>query len=64
MFIVTEYAALSDKRSWKPIFGLLFEWPLKTGFTVLSRNVDQKSIETVFLNAFRNAIENTISIDF
>ena len=25
----------SDNRSWKPIFGLLFEWPLKTGFTVV-----------------------------
>ena len=29
------WPALSDNRSWKPIFGLLFEWPLKTGFTVL-----------------------------
>ena len=26
--------ALSDNWPWKPIFGLLFEWPLKTGFTV------------------------------
>ena len=26
------WAALSNNRSWKPIFGLLFEWPLKTGF--------------------------------
>ena len=31
---------------WSP-----FERPLKKGFTVLSRNVDQKSIETVFLIA-------------
>ena len=27
------WPALSDKRSWKPIFGLLFERPLKAGFT-------------------------------
>ena len=26
--------ALSDNRSWKTIFGLLFEWQLKTGFIV------------------------------
>ena len=26
---------MSDKGSWKPIFGLLSEWLLKTGFTVL-----------------------------
>ena len=29
------WPALSDKPSWKTIFGLLFEWPLKTGLTVL-----------------------------
>ena len=29
---------LSDIRSRKPIFGLLFEWPRKTGFTVLYTN--------------------------
>ena len=23
---------ISDNWSWKPIFGLLFEWQLKTGF--------------------------------
>ena len=28
------WPALSANQSWKPIFGLLFEWPLKTGFTV------------------------------
>ena len=28
------WPALSDNRSWKPMFGLLFEWPLKTGFIV------------------------------
>ena len=28
------WSALSDNRYWKPIFGLLFEWRLKTGFTV------------------------------
>ena len=28
------WPAFSDNRSWEPIFGL-FEWPLKTGFTVL-----------------------------
>ena len=27
------WPALSDNRSWKPIFGI-FVWPLKTGFTV------------------------------
>ena len=26
---------LGDNRSRKSIFGLIFEWPLKTGFTVL-----------------------------
>ena len=29
------WPALSDNWSWKLIFGLLFEWPLKTGFTVI-----------------------------
>ena len=28
------WPALSDNRSWKPIFDL-FEWPFKTGFTVV-----------------------------
>ena len=28
------WPALSDNLYWKPIFGVLFEWPLKTGFTV------------------------------
>ena len=28
------WPALSNYRSWKPIFTLLFEWPLKAGFTV------------------------------
>ena len=28
------WPALSNIWSWKLIFGLLFEWPLKTGFTV------------------------------
>ena len=36
MFKVTDYAALKDSWYWKPIFGVLFEWPLKTGFTVFS----------------------------
>ena len=30
------WPALSDDRYWKPIFGLLFEWPLKKGVAVLS----------------------------
>ena len=29
--------ALSDKSELKTNFGVLFEWPLKTGFTVSSR---------------------------
>ena len=28
------WPAFSDNRYWTPIFGLLFEWPLNTGFTV------------------------------
>ena len=28
------WPALSDNWSWKPIFGVLFEWPLQTGFTI------------------------------
>ena len=28
------WPALSDNRCWKPIFDVLFEWLLKTGFTV------------------------------
>ena len=28
------WPALSNKRSWKPFFGLLFEWTLMTGLTV------------------------------
>ena len=30
------WPSLSNNRSWKPSFGLLFEWPLKTGFTVVN----------------------------
>ena len=35
---IAEYvwSALSNNWSWKPIFGILFEWRLKTGFTVKS----------------------------
>ena len=36
-----EHSALlltSDNWSRKPMFGCLFEWPLKTGFTVLTLN--------------------------
>ena len=29
------WPALSENRSWKQIFGLLFEWLLKTGFITL-----------------------------
>ena len=29
------WPALSDNRSRKPIFGLLFQWPLKTDFTAM-----------------------------
>ena len=32
------WPALSDNRQWKPIFDVLLEWPLKTGFTVLSKD--------------------------
>ena len=28
------WPALNDNGSWKPRFGLLLEWPLKTGFTI------------------------------
>ena len=28
------WPAFSDNQYWKPIFGVHFEWPLKTGFTV------------------------------
>ena len=28
------WPALRDYRHWKPMFGNLFEWQLKTGFTV------------------------------
>ena len=33
------WPALSDNQSWKLIFGLLFEWPFYTGFTVLPLDV-------------------------
>ena len=34
------WPALSNNRHWKPIFNLIFEWPLKTCFTVhLSRDI-------------------------
>ena len=35
------WPALSDNWSWKPNFGLFFEWPLKTGFTVFDRWKDE-----------------------
>ena len=38
-FCNTFWPALSDNWSWKPILGLLFEWPLKTGFTICSFHV-------------------------
>ena len=28
------WPALSDNWYWKPIYSVLYEWPLKTGFTV------------------------------
>ena len=33
------WPALSDNLSWKLIFGLLFQWPLKTGFNVYDDSV-------------------------
>ena len=37
------WSALSNNRSWKPIFGLLIGWPLKTGFTVSTKYVISNS---------------------
>ena len=38
------WPALSDNRQWKPIFGIHFEWMLKTGFTVFQ--LSQKLVQT------------------
>ena len=46
--------SLSGNRSWKTSFGILFDWPLKTGFTV-RKIYHQKEILCVlkrFLNRF------------
>ena len=43
------WPALSDNWSWKPIFGLVFEWPLKTGFTVTNlKAVKRENIEHIY----------------
>ena len=42
------WPAFSDNRSWKPIFCLCFEWPLKTGFTVLQNALSSWSILQYF----------------
>ena len=34
------WPALSNIRYWKTIFCVLFEWPLKTGFTVFKENYE------------------------
>ena len=35
------WPALSNIWFWKPSFGLLFEWPLKTGFTVFNLSLEE-----------------------
>ena len=42
------WPALSDNWSWKPSFGLHFEWPLKTGFTVFNLIFGRKMKLIVF----------------
>ena len=37
------WPALSKNRYWKPNFGLLFEWPLKTGLLYLIAKYDIRS---------------------
>ena len=47
------WPALSHNRSWKPIFGLLFVWPLKTGFTAVtffSLSCVNKAFYSVFID--------------
>ena len=38
------WPALSDNWSWKSIFGILFEWLLKTGFTVFNLIFEEKNL--------------------
>ena len=48
------WPASSDNRSWIPISGLLFEWPLKTGFTVhwkFIKVIMRKIRSLIFLHA-------------
>ena len=40
------WPSLSDYWYWKPIFRVLFEWPLKTGFTVLHMRYVNVIIQT------------------
>ena len=42
------WPALSNNRSWKPIFGLLFERSLKTGFTEENRGINSPFSRSTF----------------
>ena len=50
--------ALSDKSVLKTNFGVLFEWPLKTGFTVLSRFSVILNVFTSFTTGPHSAVGN------
>ena len=38
------WPTLSNNQSWKPIFGLIFEWPLKTGYILSSVALDETNM--------------------
>ena len=70
------WPALSDNRSWKTIFGLLFEWPLKTVFTVplssrLGSNIrhasfcqNQRMVWETFINPKQTMHQTSCAIIF
>ena len=54
-----------DNRYWKPIFRVLFEWPLKTGFTVCQNSLN---VETSYVHRQYDKIlyrpDLTIAVDW
>ena len=52
--------AFSDNRYWKPILGVSFEWPLKTGFTDSMVSTKWQSVQSCILNLAQSGISDFV----
>ena len=57
------WPSLSDNRSWKPVFRLLFEWPLKTRFTVMKTFIHVWHSYMFLCRHEENFVAATICVD-